>query len=253
MLSYVPGLPRLSGFANRAERSTYEAILATTRKRLVKEPALETIRRALGTQVRIGAPCPLGSEPDSETVEAMVESYLVGPTEPRRAREDLAQVAITEKRLESTIGGSLVAGGMKILKSFSPTTLYEHQPAWAFRERVPRLARLIRVGDRDVFVDGVSLDDPARVEGAVTSATARIGRAFWHYKRLREEIRRLEGRRIITVGMLFQGKERTEEAGEAQGYIEHVWKRNADNVFMGDAAGGLGELRERLREVLGAA
>jgi hypothetical protein len=241
-LEYEPGLPRLAGIVGRNERRVYDRLLFELAGSIGGiEVGVDLA--ALSPQIRVSDPRELYSPPNEDVLRALRNSYLTAPrrTEGIEARKLVRQA---ERRLDRIIGAAVHFGIRDIEKDVTPSKLYGEAAEFVGDIKVPRLARALRAQQKDLLVDAVLLR-PGETDLAIRSATQRIGRAFWYYKRLEHELRERRGTEIRRVGVVVTPDESSREVQEAAAFITHSWVRDA-SVITAHNGDGAPKLREHV-------
>jgi hypothetical protein len=246
-LQFLEGLPRLAGLVRSDELRLMQEVLRLAGERIMRGEHLDAIRASLGPQLSVSNPRGLYREPTEAVVDQLMSHYLAAtPRAERRLVEDVALRKQSEKELDRIVS-RVSRLGMQVVPNAKFEKLYREPPAWTERIRIPRLARALRGDRRDILIDSV-LVEPHKVAQAIGVATSRIGRAFWYYGRLKQELRAKAGKDVITVGVLLDGAtEREKDVEEAREYIKHTWTPDADLVVEAEKPADLEKLRERVR------
>lgn len=240
-------LPRLKGLVAPSERRVYEEMIAALRESIRDGKNLQVLRQTYGPQIKISEPRRLYSEPDDDLRGALRRKLLETPEEPGAAPSGPREEA--EEELERVVS-RVVQLGYEVTRRPTPRRLYKDRWKEVFPTSVPRLAYALRskAQREDVLVDGVVIhaDDPDYP--VRTGQVSRIGRAFWEYRRAQETILRVVGRRVRTVGMIFNGHvAELPEVRDAKEYIQHVWDEDLDLLAEADREVDLERFRNALR------
>lgn len=249
-VEYVEGLPRLANLVASDELAVFGEIMEALRESITNDNDLSILRQLAGPQIQIGEPRVLYVEPNREHMRLLVHNLLEVP----RWRDFLDRVETgdspseSERELDRLIGRVAPVGGIHVESRATLQKLYRDLSPSLRQVRVPALSRAVRSQSKDILLDSVSVtpDDPM---AAIRSATTRVARAFWYYKRLRSELETSTGRTVRTIGVLLNGvSHETPAVVEARDYIKHVWQQDADLVV--DVQGepeSIEEVREQMK------
>jgi hypothetical protein len=247
-LFYLQGLPRLVGLATPGERQAVEAMLESTRDWLAGGKSVDEIAARVGPQLNVSSPQLLFTPVSREILATLKASYLEAAGSGELVARETGARWRAERKIDELLGGALPAVGVKLLHRATPRQIFPDAEERVFHSPVPAIARAVRLGPLDYLVDGVIVE-PGHVTSAVTAATTRIDRAFWHYRTAKDDLRRVYGRGVVTVGLLFDGgRSADREVAEAVDYVRHIWGYHADHILDGAKQ----EQRAALRSLMGS-
>lgn len=191
-LEFIDGLPRLAGLVPPDELLVYESLLRAAAEQLTDGHELSVLQTVLAPQIRISEPRALYRPADDAVVALLRGRYLARrrPGPHKMPTADLQLQHATEVELDRIIG-SIARLGVKVTRNPRIERLYPDALA-SEGFTVPRIARALRGDRRDLLVDSVQVID-GRIRAAIGDATARVGRAFWHYKTLRQAVEHTTG------------------------------------------------------------
>ncbi|HET7023841.1 MAG TPA: hypothetical protein VFI39_01390 [Gemmatimonadales bacterium] len=229
-LRYMPGLPRLVGLLPQSELMMYEDLLDRVRARITSETSLDTLRVLVGPQVQFSQPKGLLVEPSERIIDILQRKFLQRP-QGAVVRELRDQRLKAGDLVDQRISGLLTAGGLRYERRVSLGALSDDLAGLARQHRVPGLSRAVIAQRRIVLLDSVVVEGRKETE-AIRLAASKIGKAFWLYRRLRDEIHSIAGVDIRTVGIIgLAAHGRDQEVSEAGEYIKHLWQQDADAVI----------------------
>jgi len=242
-VEHIPGLPRLSTLVSESQREAYEDLVSAVGARVASGTDLATLRVIVGPQLVIGQPRRLLREPDDAIIALLRRRFLDLPKD-RFVRELSAVMNRSEREIDSVIQKHVPAVGIQFHRRAVFGRLY---PELRDAPKVPPIARAIRGDRRDILVDGVYIEE-GRAKDAVRAAATRIGRAFWYYRKLRDQVRTVIGHDLQTIGVVSFSAETavSDEVLEARDYISHVWRQDADLVVDASQPESAIELGERM-------
>lgn len=228
---YEDGLRRLRCILPPNQVQVYAAVLKSLASTVVAGVPLEHLNTMLGPQLVLSKPRAVHRPLSRDVVDMLVKKHFTGPETGREhaAAADTGRTYLGElnrvlnRTIESALPGP--SFGVEISGQVRFNRLYPHvkRPGG----RIPELNRVIRGPRHDLLIGAVLLNggEPATVR----STGARIGQAFWQYKRLRGAVRSTTGRDLRTIGILVE-KEPEPPSRELGLYLRHLWGRDADGV-----------------------
>lgn len=245
-VEFERGLPRLRCFVSRSTAAMFEQLLVMLRKRIEAGEEWSTLCASLEPQILVEPPRSLLAPYTEATIAALRAQYLNRP-EGGGLRDVATRVrADAEAKLDELFLPSLPLN-VSVTKHAQFRTLY---PSVSVDPKVgvePHpVSRVLRSHARDLIVEAIDFSPRRRLTTLEVNALA-IGKNFWAYRRLEPAIRRVSGRQLQSVGVIFNGaKQKPKAHEELESYIAHYWANEADRVIHVSQPSDVGELDEML-------
>jgi hypothetical protein len=230
-IEFIDELPKLSCLALERDLTLYRTVLNSLVSKVNSAEDYFGLSMRLGPHFEVSQPRELYHAPDGRTLRNLRNRYLRLPKDPEQRRTRRNPQAQASQRLDAALE-RIMPIGFELEKTASVERLYpEVARAHVFHAPVPRLNRAVRLGDHDVLIGSVVVENDNPL-GTARDATARISQAFWQYGQARTRIRELTGREIRTLGVVLNGtSDRRPEVRSAKEYVLHLWEQDADSLF----------------------
>lgn len=247
-LVFNKDLPRLCGLASADDVAVYRTILESIEDSVNRGIDRTQLQGLLGSQLRIMRQRALYREPTDEVLSRLKSQFLERP----KGLSDEAAAKALVRRSTNALAGILrksTPRSAEITERVTPRKLYEHKLDQYVGYRIPRLARAVRLADKDVLIDSV-LVEAETVGRPLSIATSRVSQAFFAYKQLRSTIQRYANRDIVLIGVLHRGRTDNATVKIRRDWVKHTWTPDSE-VIDGNEVDVAGALQERLSALRG--
>ncbi len=245
-VAFESHLPRLRGVATVRQIAVFERLLRGAAERAQRGIEVAELEAMLGPQIQLLKRRELSVPVTKELIERLSDQYLQSPRVTSVREQARALRGDSIRWLDGFLESSAPLAST-IVANATVKRLYDRDLQRYVSFRIPSIARAVRVGDADILIESLLIDDGPKT-APLREVASRASMSFFAFDALRNRIRSATAREVHCVGVLqHTDQAHADVRAETSEWVNSIWSPYAQ-VIEGDAERIPTDLRRLIAE-----